>query len=365
MTNGGAEVTNGGDTLTLTGDKKSPINVNMTKTTKVASDRAYDETKTVLPAEFARGVYIQHAPSAQALKLMHLMIAVAGGRMAEDVMHEIRGADIRQIKGIRKHSKESLVPLFAEIRAVTVIYDDTLTKQVTIGGFLDTAKVDYRYDDHGEIKVRWWFSRSFKETAADSTHWAIMDRQTVFALRSKYAIQLFQHIASRTGQQFKSSERFSVYNLRAILAVPEGKLMRFADLNRRALAPAIDEINQLSRFTLSVRPIMDGRNIREVEVSWEEKSDAAPVKQELDRPKVGRAARLNGTMEKPVLAFPATGSIEFDEHWKALKRAAGCNMDNAMIAEKFRAWCAGKSLALDARNIEQAFTAFCAKVGRI
>ena len=142
----------------------------MAKTTEVAKNRAYDDTKSVLPAEFARGqhlsleqtthTYINHAPSAQALKIMHLMIAVAGGRMAEDVMHEIKGSDIRQIKGMRKHDKTSLVPLFAEIRATTIIYDDTLTEQVTIGGFLDTAKVDYRYDDHGEILVRWWFSRS-------------------------------------------------------------------------------------------------------------------------------------------------------------------------------------------------------------
>ena len=337
----------------------------MAKTTDVASDRAYDDSKTVLPAEFARGVYIQHVPSAQALKLMHLMIAAAGGRMADDVMHEISGADIRQVKGIRKHSKESLVPLFAEIRAVTIIYDDTLTKEVTIGGFLDTAKVDYRYDDHGEIKIRWWFSRSFRETAADSTHWAIMDRQTVFALRSKYSIQLFQHIASRTGQRFKNSERFSVHNLRAILAVPEGKLMRFADLNKYALKVAVDEINQLSRFTLSVRPIMDGRYIHEVEVSWEEKADAAPAKRELQGHSAGRKARRNGSAERLAVAFPASGSIEFDQHWRDLKRAAGCNMDNTMIADKFRAWCAGKGLALDARNIEQAFTSFCAKVGRI
>ena len=40
-------------------------------------------------------------------------------------------------------------------------------------------------------------------------------------------------------------------------------------------------------------------------------------------------------------------------------------MDNSMIAEKFRAWCAGKGLALDAQNIEQAFSSFCAKVGRV
>jgi hypothetical protein len=35
--------------------------------------------------------------------------------------------------------------------------------------------------------------------------------------------------------------------------------------------------------------------------------------------------------------FPATGAIDFDDHWKAL----------------------------DARNIEQAFSNFCGKVGKI
>lgn len=338
----------------------------MTKTTQVADDRAYDSTKTVLPAEFARGVYIEHVPSAQALKLMHLMIAVAGGRMADDVMHEIKGADIRQIKGMRKHSKETLLPLFAEIRALTIIYDDTLTKQVTIGGFLDTAKVDYRYDNEGEIKVRWWFSRSFKETAALSTHWAIIDRQTIFSLRSKYSIQLFQHIASRTGQKFKNSERFSLHALRAILAVPEGKLMRFADLNRRALEPSIEEINQLSRFTLSVRPIMDGRSVKEVEISWDDKIDASAAKRELAAAKVGRKARREGTVEAVLtVGFPKTGGIEFDDHWKGLKRAAGCNMDNSLIAEKFRGWCTSKGLSLDAPTIETAFSNFCAKVGKV
>ena len=62
----------------------------MLKTTKVAADRAHDQTKTVLPAEVARGVYMQNAPSLKALKLMHLMIATAGGRVAEPVQHEMR-----------------------------------------------------------------------------------------------------------------------------------------------------------------------------------------------------------------------------------------------------------------------------------
>jgi hypothetical protein len=48
-----------------------------------------------------------------------------------------------------------------------------------------------------------------------------------------------------------------------------------------------------------------------------------------------------------------------------LKQAAGCNMDNGLIADKFRAWCKDKGIALDAPSIEQAFRNFCAKVGKV
>ncbi|PAU92029.1 RepB family plasmid replication initiator protein, partial [Paracoccus salipaludis] len=83
----------------------------MGKTLQVAADRAYDQSKTVLPAEVARGVYMRNAPSLRALKLMHLMISTAGGRMAQDVRHEMRLSDIRRIEGMAHHDRESLKPL--------------------------------------------------------------------------------------------------------------------------------------------------------------------------------------------------------------------------------------------------------------
>ena len=137
--------------------------------------------------------------------------------------------------------------------------------------------------------------------------------------------------------------------------------------NSRALTPAIAEINQTSRLMLTATPNKIGRTVASVTIAWEEKplEGKRAAKAELDRPKVGRKARRDGTAETVARAFPASGGIEFDQHWRDLKRAAGCNMDNTMIADKFRAWCAGKGLALDARNIEQAFSSFCAKVGRV
>ena len=337
----------------------------MKKTTQVAADRAHDATKTVLPMEVARGTYIQNAPSLQALKLMHLMIATAGGRMAEDVRHEIRLADLRKIEGMGNHTRASLQPLFEELRSATLIHDDPGNYLTLIGGVLDVARIDYRHEVSGDTIIGWYFGRMFRDMAEESDHWAILDRQTVFHLGSKYSVLLFQHISSLVNLDHVASKTFTVTDLRRLLGVPQGIHERFSNLNLRALSPAIAEINQLSRLTLTATSLKVGRTVSSVTISWEVKNNPKPAKAEMDRPKVGRVARRNGTAESPVLAFPASGSIEFDEHWKALKRAAGCNMDNAMIAEKFRAWCVGKSLALDAQNIEKAFSSFCSKVGRV
>jgi len=337
----------------------------MGKTLDVARDRAFDQTATVLPAEVARGVYMRNAPSLQALKLMHLMIATAGGRMADEVQHELRLSDIRQIEGMRNHDRASLTPLFQELAAAVLTHDDPEKQVVTIGGLLDEARIDYRHEVSGDLLVTWWFRRTFRRMAAESNHWAILDRQTVFHLGSRYSVLLFQHIASLVNLDHISAKTFSIPELRAVLGIPEGKLARFSHLNDRVIKHAIAEINQLSRLTLTATPSKIGRTVASVTIGWQAKDDPAPAKRELQGHRAGRKARRNGSAETVARSFPVSGGIEFDQHWRDLKRAAGCNMDNTMIADKFRAWCAGKGLALDARNIEQAFSSFCAKVGQI
>lgn len=339
----------------------------MLKTTQIAADRAHDETKTVLPAEVARGVHIQNPPSLRALKLMHLMIGTAGGRMADDIQHKIRLSDIRKIDGMAHHDRESLKPLFIELQTTVISYDEPDKERWTVGGLLDEAQIDYRHEVSGDLLVSWFFGRTFRRLAEESCHWAIIDRQTVFALSSKYSVLLFQHISSLVNLDHVQSKTFNMWEVRELLGVPEGKLKRWNDVNNFALKPAIAEINQTSRLTLTATPNKIGRTVASVTITWEEKPQEAKrdAKRELDRPKVGRKARREGSVEKVAVTFPASGGIEFDKHWVSLKRAAGCNMDNTMIAEKFRAWCAGKGMALDARNIEQAFSNFCGKVGRV
>lgn len=337
----------------------------MIKTTQVAADRAHDQTKTVLPAEVARGVYMRNAPSLAALKLMHLMIATAGGRMAELVRHEIRLSDIRKIDGMDNHTHKSLTPLFEELRSATLTHDDEDAGEVSIGGVLDHAKMKYRHEISGDTLVIWYFGRMFIDMAEKSNHWAIMDRQTVFHLGSKYSVLLFQHISSLINLDHVTSKTFSIPDLRAMFGVPAGKLPRFADLRRFAVEAAITEINQLSRLTLTATPNKIGRTVASVTIAWEVKPDPTETKRELDRPKVGRKARRDGTTETPVSAFPASGSVKDTQPWDRIARDNALRIDGRhvpdlrVLADAFRKWCAEKSINLDASSIEKIFTTWC------
>ena len=339
----------------------------MGKTTQVAADRAFDQTKTVLPAELARGVYMRNAPSLQALKLMHLMVATAGGRMADPIRHEIRLADIRNIDGMKNHDRESLTPLFEELRAVVIREGDPSDdeQKVIIGGLLDHAVLNRKDPISGDTLLSWFFGRMFLEMAENSNHWAILDRQTVFHLSSKYSVLLFQHIASLANLDRMNAKTFTVPQLRALLGVPEGKLSRFSNLNTWALKPAIDEINHLSRLDLIATPKKIGRTVASVTIGWQVKDDPTPAKRELQGHSTGRKARRNGSVETVAIAVPATGGISYSPHWLELKRAAGCNKDNDIIASDFRRFCREKGIPLNVENIEKTFSGFCKSSGKV
>ena len=331
----------------------------MTKTIQIAADRAHDQAKTVLPAEVARAVYIANPPGPEALKLMHLMIGAAGGRMAEDVQHELRLAEIKKIDGMRNHTRATLRELFVKLAGTVMVFDDTEARCEIIGGFLDRAKLDYRQEVSDDLLVTWWFGGAFRSMAEKSCHWAIMDRQTIFALRSKYSILLYQHIASLTALDHITDKTFTVPELRVVCGVPDKKLGRFADLRRFVIESAIAEINQLSRLTLTATPNKIGRTVASVTIAWAINPDLIEAKRELDRSNIGRKVRLQGTAETPIVAFPASGSIRFLDPWERLARE-NCNWDHGKIADAFRAWCRKKKIKLDAIKIEQKFVNFCA-----
>ena len=338
----------------------------MGKTLEVAADRATDDSKLILPAEMARGIYIRNAPSAQTLKLLYLLCAKAGGRMADDTRHEITLTEIRKVKGMRNHDLTSLRELFVELRGAVLTFDNTAEQIEVIGGFVDEVRLDYSDPNTGNLVVQWWYGRTFRRMAEQSDLWAVLDRQTLFALRSKYSILLFQHVASLVNLKHIQSKRFTVGKLRDVMGLPDTTLGRFANFNARALAPALAEINQLSRFDVAATFHKKGRTVVEVEIHWTPKADVAKAKRELARPKVGRRARRDGTAERTVNAFPATGGLSASDptvaYWRSLfvdsvVRVQGNHLpDSKVVCDAFR-----KTVGADLENptTEKRFIGFC------
>ena len=186
----------------------------------------------------------------------------------------------------------------------------------------------------------------------------------MFNLRSKYSILLFQHVASLVNLDHKVSQIFTIKELRGMLGVPEGKMVRWTHLYRDALKPAIVEINQLSRLALTATPNKIGRTVASVTIGWAINPDPIEAKRELDRANIGRKVRREGTGETPIAAFPAAGSIRFLDPWERLARE-NCNRDHGKIADAFRSFCQQRKIKLDARSIEQKFVNFCASQSKI
>lgn len=303
---------------------------------------------------------LRNPPSLQALKLQDVLMKNAGGKIAEDTWHSLPLATFKQVQGFRNLTHDDVVRLFEELRGVTMRHVNYAEGHTAVYGMIAVGRVDM---DEGNGRLRYKFDDEFRMVVEQSNIYAVLDYRAGLAMASRYAHRLHEMIALRAGRD-KQIERFTVEDLRARLGVQTGKLDTWSDLRKYALDRAIEEVNQSSRFVVSYRITKrERRATTEIELAWEVKPDQDDTKREQAAHSVARKGRRAEAKER--LAFPASGSIEFDEHWKALKRAVGCNMDNAMIAEKFRAWCAGKSLALDARNIEQAFSNFCAIVGKV
>ena len=320
--------------------------------------------KSVVPTSKGQGIIVTDAPSVTALKIADILIKSCGGRLADESWHEIDAFTLRKFDGVKHMTRDELEPMFYELRRMGYSHFDERKNRLTIGGLLDIAKVQFS-EKSGGTKIRWKFSEMFRELVQASDHWAVIDRQTMFALRSKYSILLFQHLSAFFPLKHIWFKQYTVAELRAILNVSVGVGMQFKFLNRDIIKPAVAEINQLSRYGITIENVKSGRKVQAIKFTWEEKPDLAKTKKELGCSKVGRKARRDGSAEILALTFPASGSIKDFQPWDSIARDFAPRIngrhlpDLRVLSDMFRKWCGEKSIPLDMRNIEKTFTTWC------
>jgi plasmid replication initiation protein len=131
-----------------------------------------------------------------------------------------------------------------------------------------------------------------------SRAWATIKSHIMYALRSKYSIRLYEMVERRIGLT-KQFEQISIDEFRAYLGVPDGKLERFADFNKHALKPAIEEVNHLTDFWVTVSTVRRGRTVEALLLRWDKKSEVQlrVAHEEREKSRVGRMARWTGRVE--------------------------------------------------------------------
>jgi plasmid replication initiation protein len=142
-----------------------------------------------------------------------------------------------------------------------------------------------------------------REILQKSEYWGRIKPYVMFAFTTKYALALYEALCLRRNLT-RSEEIISVEDFREMLGVGTDKLTTYKNLNSWAISPAVEEINALSDFTVQVEPIRQGGQQRGMvmgfRVGWEmkEPEEWERVLAELMRSKVGRKARIKGTVER-------------------------------------------------------------------
>ena len=110
---------------------------------------------------------------------------------------------------------------------------------------------------------------------------------------------------------WKSCQEYSLDEFRALLGVPPSRYKTFGELNKHILKPAVQEVNAIAPFDLSVLPVKQGKRVARIKVGWWLKDSEAlqGANAELRRSKVGRRARLAGTVEQVAKPMPSANRL--------------------------------------------------------
>lgn len=176
---------------------------------------------------------------------------------------------------------------------VTVKHPDGLTTRVQ---FLGGNDMDA--PDRPAGTLTYSFDKRLINILKNSTIWGRISFPVLLALSSKYGISLYENAAQLSGLDHKTHQVYTLEDFRTLLGVEEGKYPAFGSLNQQILKPAVQEINALAEFNISIAPVKTGKKVTHIRLGWwrKEMDEVKAAFSELQQPKVGRKARIKGNV---------------------------------------------------------------------
>jgi Initiator Replication protein len=320
-----------------------------------------DEHMLIKPGELIDIVELSPL-TLQDRRIYNLLILNAWDSITEPKEHRVHKRDLRGSHHTNERVGESLLRLMGAVAQLRIERDagegdgpETFTRRVQLlAGTEESARSDGI--------VFYSFPAAVRGIIKESSQYARLQKQVMFAFSSKYALALYEMVQKRGNLKFKTSEEFPVDRFRSLLGVDQGKLREFKNFKLRAIDPAVLEVNGLGEFGCKVEPVYSGRKVTAVRLSWWAKNldERKTALNELRYSRVGRRARLRGEVEAVVppsrrLANPPqdvavrAGRRE-QVHPNMLPSAGASGLTETQTA-KFRRDFPG----LDIRRLEQEF----------
>jgi len=282
-------------------------------------------------------------------RIYNQLLENAWDAIEKPVTHVIAKSDLRGSHNSNDRVGASIERLMASIVKIQIMRDGepAIERVQLLGGNVETARRDGLLEY--EIPQR------LRRVIKDSTVFARLQREVMFALSSKYALTLYEMVQKRGNLRWRSSEKFSLEDMRGVLGVPKGKLTSWSNLKLRAIDPAVEEVSALSDFLVEIEPIKTGRRVTHVELRWwrkDAKGEAA-VERELQFASVGRKERAQAAKPRPSWLEAKGAALRSETYETAKLRFPG--YDIYFVEGEWRAWAGGKPAA---RDPDKAYLAF-------
>lgn len=294
-------------------------------------------------------------------RIYNQLLENAWDAIDKPVTHVISKSDLRGSHNSNDRVGESVERLMSAIVKVQVMWDGepAVERVQLLGGNIESARRDglFEYEIPGRLR----------KIIRNSTVFARLQREVMFALSSKYALTLYEIVQKRGNLKYRSSEKFTLEALRGILGVPKGKLTSWSNLNLRAIQPAVAEVSALSDYVVEIDPVKTGRRVTHVELRWwrKDRDGVDAASRGLQFSKVGRRARADEQAGQgaPAASAPPPRPAWLDRQGPTLRsetyetaRLRHPGYDIYFVEGEWRTWSAGK--AEPPKDPDRAFLAF-------
>jgi len=214
------------------------------------------------------------------------------------------GSDGPLLEGVgADRLRASLTALARLVASVSYTEEEPAGKgrqqRVVIGGLFEFFDIA-RQDLSAGATLRYGLNRKLVAVIDRSARWGRIKAEVFCAMRSRYAIALYEALALRRNMD-RCIETLPIDKFRELLAVKADTYKIGTDFQRFVIDPAVLEVNGLSDLGVKIEiQRKHGRApIHAVTIAWWKKSasDLAAAVRERNRSKIGRMARLKGAVE--------------------------------------------------------------------